>query len=252
LERKRRFNNVKTTNHIIDTMVGLPFLKKKKSEIMPGKGSIPTDRVREMASRGFSEPEMIDVLRREGFSASEIDNALTAALKIGVGAEHVSKQPEPVPQQTQQQNQAQDFELPTWDQIRPKTPEPEKGQPLPQIPETSLPEEYYGDYSNEEYIDFAVQTKMQEINDKLNDFKSMNQVLQKKIDGLKDELNKIIQLRSGTSKEVTATLNETNEIISNLEGRIGSLEKAFKDTLPALIESVRGVTDLVQKMKREV
>jgi hypothetical protein len=33
--------------------------------------------------------------------------------------------------------------------------------------------------------------------------------------------------------------------------RMASLEKAFKETLPALIESVRSLSDLVQRLKRE-
>ena len=49
-------------------MVNLAFLKKKTSDVIPSKGFTPTDRVKELAGRGFSEPEMIDVLRREGFS----------------------------------------------------------------------------------------------------------------------------------------------------------------------------------------
>jgi hypothetical protein len=36
-----------------------------------------------------------------------------------------------------------------------------------------------------------------------------------------------------------------------MTGRLSSLEKAFKDALPALIESVRSLTDLVQRVKRE-
>ena len=37
-----------------------------KEEAPPlGKGNVPTDRVKDLSSRGFSEPEIIDVLRKE-------------------------------------------------------------------------------------------------------------------------------------------------------------------------------------------
>jgi hypothetical protein len=37
-----------------------------------------------------------------------------------------------------------------------------------------------------------------------------------------------------------------------METRIAGLEKAFKDALPALIESVRALSDVVQRMKKLV
>ena len=69
----------------------LPFLSKKGkkkgkgAEESRGRGYPPTDRVKELMSRGFSELDTIDVLRREGFSADEIDRSLTQAVKEGVG-----------------------------------------------------------------------------------------------------------------------------------------------------------------------
>ena len=48
--------------------------------------------VKELSDKGFSEPEMIDVLRKEGFSAEEIDRGLTQALEL-----KVSGTPEPQP-----------------------------------------------------------------------------------------------------------------------------------------------------------
>ena len=49
-----------------------------------GKGYAPSDRVKQLMSRGFSETDVIDVLRREGFSPDEIDSALTQSLKGGI------------------------------------------------------------------------------------------------------------------------------------------------------------------------
>ena len=42
---------------------------KKEPEKGPkmGKGFVPTDKVKELSGRGFSEPEIVDALRKEGF-----------------------------------------------------------------------------------------------------------------------------------------------------------------------------------------
>jgi hypothetical protein len=63
----------------------MALFKKKEPETMTtGKGA-PIDRVKDLSTRGFSEPDMIEVLRKEGYNPEEIDSALTEALKEGVG-----------------------------------------------------------------------------------------------------------------------------------------------------------------------
>ncbi len=47
-----------------------------------GKGFVPVNRVKELSGKGFSEPEMIDVLRREGYSAEEIDRAFSMIANV--------------------------------------------------------------------------------------------------------------------------------------------------------------------------
>src|SRR5438128_10637225 len=49
-----------------------------------GGGRVPIERIKEMVARGFTEPEMIDILRNEGFTAEEIDKALTLAMRLGI------------------------------------------------------------------------------------------------------------------------------------------------------------------------
>ena len=47
----------------------------EKANMSPGKGFIPVDKAKDMSSKGFTEPEIIDSLRKEGFNAREIDSA---------------------------------------------------------------------------------------------------------------------------------------------------------------------------------
>ena len=67
-------------------MIKFMGANKKQPENMPkiGKGIIPIEKIKSLSNKGFSEPEMIDVLRKEGYSSEEIDSALTQALKLGV------------------------------------------------------------------------------------------------------------------------------------------------------------------------
>lgn len=235
-------------------MVNLPFLKKKSQQVLPGKGFDPTDRVREMASRGFSEPEMIDVLRREGFSPEEIDRALTTSLRMNVTGETGAIR-QPLPQQSISnvpQNVEQNI-MPTLTPSTQSLPQQPSQQEtvLPQIPETSLPEDYYSGYSAEDYIDYAVQNRMSEIDSRFEEMEAKQKQIAAKIDDMSKKLEKMSQQKVPESAEFSSKIGHFTDTVTDIDSRIGALEKAFKETLPALIESVRTLSDLVQKMKKE-
>ena len=212
---------------------------KKKPENMPalGKGFLPTDRVKELSSKGFSEPEMIDILRKEGFSAEEIDKGLTEALRAGVtGASAPAFAPTPP---------AEEPKLPTLEEI---APEPTS---MPAIPETSLPTEYYQGYSPEEYLDYVLRERMGEIDERIVQFMSKYGEVEKKMAEVHEELSLLSKARITESQILMSKIDSFKETIDDVSARVSSLEKAFKETLPALIESVRALCDLVQRFKRE-
>jgi hypothetical protein len=216
--------------------MALGFLRKAAPEAAPsGKGVVPVDRVSELASRGFSEHEMIDVLRKEGFSADEIDKAMTNVLKLGV-----TGGPQPPPS-------AGPEELPSLEQFQ--TPQPQ----MPEMPDTSLPQEYYQpqQYSSEEYVDYLVKEKTRAVDEKISEFTVRYTELEKRIIELNNQLTTIIQAKTGEEQQILSRLDSFKDMVNELNIRMGSLEKAFKDTLPALIESVRALCDLVQRLKRE-
>jgi len=222
--------------------MALPFLK---NPLAKRKGSIPVERVRDLTGRGFSEVEVIDVLRKEGYSPEEIDNALTQSLKFAAT----------MPSQHQRQDQPLEYTrsdpaLPTLEEIVPRIP-PQQ----PQIPETSLPQEYYQNYQQnyptEEYVDYVVQARMGEITQKITEFSVKAQEIERRIQEVSDRISEIMSLRNAEQTQILSKIETFKEGVGDIETRIGGLEKAFKETLPALIESVRGLTDLVQRLKRE-
>ncbi|MBI4010255.1 MAG: hypothetical protein HY361_03650 [Candidatus Aenigmarchaeota archaeon] len=213
-------------------MVQLPFLKKKEQ---PAKSFISAERVNELAGRGFSEPEMIDVLRKEGYTPEAIDNALTQSIKMNVTSE-------PKPQST---IETKDDGLPTLEELTPKAE-------MPQMPESPLPQQYYQQqYPTEDYVDYIVQSRVAEVNEKLNEFDIRHQEMEKRMESISQQLNQLLQTRSGEHQQILSRIDNFNDTLNDVNTRIGSLEKIFKETLPALIESVRALSSLVQMMKRE-
>lgn len=215
--------------------MALPFLEKK-TEAVSGKGQVPLDRVRELASKGFSEVDIIDILRKDGYSATEIDSALTEALKLGVAGISPPSEGSPV--------------LPTAEELQPK-------QAALEMPETSLPQGYYSQqyppqqYPSEEYIDYIVSERTADLSDKLKEFMIKYAELEKRMAEVHEQLNELSKAKTSGEELILAKLDEVKGLLADIETRSSSLEKAFKDALPALIESVRALCDLVQRMKRE-
>jgi len=207
----------------------LPFLKKESDT---GKGMVPVERVRELSSKGFSELEMIDVLRKEGYSPEELDKALSQALKTEIT--------------TPSHNAQEESNLPTLEDIIQK---PE----MPQTPETSLPAEYYSEgYSPEEYINYAVQEKMNEANRAIYEISEKINELEKRTEYMHEQVSTLTQTKTSEHIQILDRLDGFKEAISGMDIRLGGMEKAFKEALPPLIESVRALCDLVQRFKREV
>ena len=220
-------------------MIKFLGLGGKKEEKL-GKGFIPTDRVKELSEKGFSEPEIIDVLRKEGFSADEIDRALTQALKIGVTGEPEAP-----------------TKLPTIEDLQASTSEkkPKDEMPTPQVPE--VPErslqypEYYPGYGTEEMVEAIVRERMGEMEQTLSEFRAKYAELERKIANLHHQLSILSKSKSEFEQLLISKLDAQKDTLDDVNARLSSLEKAFKEALPALIESVRSLSDLVQRFKKE-
>jgi len=235
------------------------FFKKKEPEkfASSGKGAVPIDRVRDLASRGYSEPDMIDSLRKEGFSADEIDRALTDALKMGI-----SGLAPPVAE-------ASPAMLPQLEQFQPTV------GAMPQMPETSLPQDYFQpqpqmqpqqwqqqswpqqtqqqpqSYGSEEYVEYLVKERMGQIDEKVQEFTIRYQELEKRVQAAYDQLTALTQTRTSEQQQILGKMDAWKDLMEDIDNRLSALEKAFKDTLPPMIESVRALSDLVERLKRE-
>jgi len=223
-------------------MVSIPFLGRKEHQEEAGRGFVPVDRVKELAGKGFSEPEIIDVWRREGHSADECDKALTQVLKLGVSAAPSS------PQSPTQPSQTENSALPTFEQLQAE--QPQQVQPQ-EMPETSLPQDYYQSYSPEVYVDYVIQERVGELQKKMVELSGKYGEVQKKIEEISKQLDQLTRGKGADQKEIAGKIDGFGESITDINARLSSLEKAFKETLPTLIESVRVLSDVVQKVKKE-
>jgi DNA-binding transcriptional MerR regulator len=222
----------------------------EKSNMGSGKGFIPVDKAKNMSSKGFTEPEIIDALRREGFSSREIDSALTQSLKLGVTGEDAGGFGGPMP--TLQEIQRQGGAPPQA--MMPFEEPPPMMQPAMQ-PQAQMQQnpDYYQvpDYSTEELVESIVHEKMDQMDERLIDFKERYTEMDRRMSDLHNQLSIMSKTRTESEERILNKLDSFKDEISDINAKMSSLEKAFKEALPALIESVRSLTDLVQRIKRE-
>ena len=231
----------------------IKFLSSKKqpeSSPKTGKGTVPTQKIKNLSDKGFSEPEIIDVLRKEGYSSEEIDSGLTQALKLGVtGHQEGSISKLPTIQELQNQSQMPQMQSSPESQMFPVEQQPtQMPEPSMQFQQTYYPS---GDYNTEEIVESIVQERMGELDQKLTEFRSKYKNLERKMSDLHNQLSVVSKSKSESDHLIINKLDSYGSVLSDMNGRLSGLEKAFKEALPALIESVRSLTDLVGRLKRE-
>ncbi|MEM7825397.1 MAG: hypothetical protein QW412_00880 [Candidatus Aenigmatarchaeota archaeon] len=197
-------------------------------------------RIEELSSRGLSEIEIIEILRKEGYSPDEIDKGLTEALKIGATQ---LRPPPPKPKEEVKK-------LPEQPKLPVSLPAPEAPEQIPQVPETSVQQEYfYPEYSTEEYIDYVVKERTEEFSKKMNELILKQKELEAKIVSLYERLSEFSQVKTSEKELIGTKIDSLKELVTEINARVESLERAFKETLPALIESIRALSELTQKIK---
>ncbi|MEE9323134.1 MAG: hypothetical protein V3U72_01180 [Candidatus Aenigmarchaeota archaeon] len=245
----------------------------------PSRKIIPTDEVRALSSRGVPEPDIIRTLRTEGYSTSEIDHAMKEALKSRVSGETgppteygerpLGGPPGALPQREEiprslgypSSEVAGGPELPpppSFETPRgPEFPEKPRGEdffrPLPGrvAPSKRGPAKGVDRKEIEELAEVIVDEKVREMRERIKAIDTQFQQVNSKMDMLSGEMNKIRSEKSGEVKGIEDKIDIYSKNIGELTGRMESMEKAFKDSLSPMLESLRSLSDLVKSLKKE-
>jgi hypothetical protein len=248
-------------------MFPMPFRKKAEE---PKKIYIPVDLVLNYASQGFSESEIISRLQTQGFASEHIDKAIRMALK-----ERISTSGIEAPQQTQpalpQPTEPTSFYGPSHSPIIERRPTP-LGYPPERIvsPEEAMPpslgaktsftfepkqvrepESPVEEITVEELIEGIVTEKWKEFEERLMDFEKRDLQLQAEIEDMRKKFKEIDVSLGEREKGLTGKMDDFGGSMENIEGRIGSIEKIFKEVLPELTENIKAMSDFVEKLKEE-
>ncbi len=259
------------------------FGRLTKKKAVPG-GQAQSERqdphvvINELTAKGLAESEIIRTLKDEGYSFKEIDDALNESVRNEVtGAPSAMAGPPPgevfaagqdmggapVPsQQEQYQNQdlamidQQDADFSQKQQAFTDSTNitPVGGPPRPGG--ISMPEEG-GAGQQQQDVDDSEREKIYEIvesvvNERVNSLRSEMKEIGAQIKGIQQiigELKSDVQEKEDARRKEMGSAHESIKEnatkIIDMEPRVAGLERAFKDIVPNLVDSVREVKELV-------
>lgn len=203
--------------------MALPFLKTKKAP--------PIERVKELISKGFSEIEVIDILRKEGYSPDEIDLALSNVLKETIEKSVVKKEEEKKEEGSKKKEEVQTQEI--------KTPQETSQYPFQYI--------NLEDYFN--YIDYLIQNRVSEVTNQIKLLETKYSQLEQKLNNIIEETRAYSSKESKLEGEIMSNFKILQDGMKELTKKIETVEEILKEVLPTLIESVRTLSQIIRKQQ---
>jgi hypothetical protein len=279
-------------------MVGIPFIGKKKAA--PSLSAV--QRVKGLSDQGFSEPEIIRTLRREGYSPVEVDRAIKSAIRdtaasdfstlpgelprpgepfrggMNLGPEPPSAASPGFPELSEYGKDDLDLPAPPGMlERKPQVPEPPYapehrpvGPPsfspldmeietdthrrsLPEIRKLRSPHEERTIERGEmeEIIEGLIEEKWDLVERELGEFEERMKGLDGKLKTIEDHVNLLKEKRREDQEDIKSSVTAYKEAVGDLSMKIESIEKAMKDSLSPMLQTLRSLSDTLKMMKEK-
>lgn len=247
-------------------MLGLPFGKKKASP-QAAAAKLPTaQRVQQLSSQGYSDPEIIRVLRTEGYSPQDADMAMKQAVR---SAALPPQQPPPSsvqpggPIQSPPQSARDPFGP---DPFARQEPEPyqEEQQPPDRFGLTDLeiPKQEPGDDflppvgkkddtkgDMEEIAEGLVEEKWGTFEGRIQEIDERVEKVSERIAALETAMAEFKGVKKTDVEQIKHSIDSYKENMSEVSERIEGMERAMKDSLTPMMQSLRSLSDTLKVLK---
>lgn len=101
----------------------------------------------------------------------------------------------------------------------------------------------------EEIVEGIVAEHWSEFEDRLANFEKRDIQLQAQIQDLKKAMDELEGRLKAKETDMVGRLEGMAESMTGIQGRIGGIEKVFKDFLPQMTENVRTMAEVVEKLR---
>lgn len=200
------------------------------------------ENIKEMASRGMNDKDIIKELKRRGYGYDEIEKGMLGAVRDNVGDDVPAQQNYQPYSPAYAQPQTEDlFSAPqAYQQPAPEFEFAPEDNALTSEDETAV---------LEELIEGVIE-------DKWHDFEDRFSKMETAFDQIKSEIklfqNQVMQQKSDSpAKEMEVRFNDLSQQLEDLDARVGGLEKAFKQFLPSLTRNIESLSHIIHEMKEK-
>ncbi|MBI4173961.1 MAG: hypothetical protein HY519_04540 [Candidatus Aenigmarchaeota archaeon] len=257
-------------------MVKIPFFGGKKEK--QGFRLPAPERVSSLSSQGMSEIEIIKSMREEGYSPLEVDMAIKQAVKTAAAPTR------PLPQQ--QPTRQDPFERPLPGQpFRPMEyrrqmleeedefsfgDERKRGPDLPELPSINFkPPPPFGQHEREdislrhepkgslnrreleEVTEAIVQDKWRAFEKTIADLNARLSQMATRMDSMDGAISQLKGVEKNEIEEIKNSIGTYRESINEMSGKMESIEKAMKDSLTPMLQTLRSLSDTIKMLKKK-
>lgn len=250
-------------------MAKLGFFKKREKK----SGNISVDKIRLLSSKGLSETEIVEALKKEGHSKQNIDKILRETVK---GAVLSPKTTESLRPPTQSEIKAKATGSETFEIQAPKLPH--DSLELREFPMGSVPKPKTGSHIFDEEIDENMQIlppprppghkesigreEVEEIveavlEDKWKDFEDIIRKIEQKVNELETKVaemesivNELKSIKKDDIAEIKTNVSSYKDLITELTSRMESTETIIKNSLTPMMETLRSLSEAVKAIKK--
>ncbi len=213
------------------------------------------DRVSDLAAKGLSQPEIVKMLKTQGYNEFDIEKSITHSIKSGVESPEFpvkerSVKPrekgEPLyPQEAERHGlrlpEAELKRRPTQSQqpLRPSLPAG-FGRPAPGVDKRDV----------EALVEEVVAEKWEGVENRLAEIEDTAKRFESRISSLETRTNQIRLEETNKDKEISSKIDTYKDSMSDLSSKMEGMETVMKNSLSALLETTRSLSDVVESLKK--
>lgn len=232
------------------------------------------DRVADLSRQGYADMEIIRSLRKEGYSPGEADAAMRQAVRTAAV---------PSPPRPERQEYDQEFSrmprpepVPDFPEL-PGIPAPERSFPgdrlsserLPPEPPTRPPrdaqeedlgfeEEFIpqvgkkpaGRGDLEETVEGVVEEKWTAFQHEIEEINERFEKVNQRITAIEASLAQFRGVKKDDVEHIRGAIDSYKESMDEVSSRMEAMERAVKDSMTPMMQSLRSLSDTLQSMKR--
>lgn len=230
------------------------FGKKKEDISMVNNGpqsGVPTDMVLQMRGQNLSNNQIIQSLQREGYSTSQIFDAMNQAdIKGTVESfppEQINKGEESYSQSAESFDQNQEMQYPQYQEqplqaMPPMPPPPQSGEFINQS--SGMNRE-----STEEIVESIVDEKWNELMKGLDKVLEWKESTDARMIRIENEIKSLKERFEELHQGILAKIGEYDKGIRDVGSDIKAMESVFKKILPTFTENVSELSRITKKIK---